>query len=93
MEIQHTDDSKKGMFFIEDTGKIIAQMAYVWAGDAKIIIDHTEVNEQLKGKNIGKQLLEKAVVFARAKKLKIMPLCPFAKSVFDKVSAYHDVLF
>ncbi len=93
MEIQHTDDSKKGMFFVEDAGKIIAQMTYVWAGDTKIIIDHTEVDEQLKGKNMGKQLLEKAVAFARTKNLKIMPLCPFAKSVFDKVTAYHDVLF
>ncbi len=25
--------------------------------------------------------------------LKIIPLCPFAKSVFDKVEAIHDVLF
>lgn len=34
-----------------------------------------------------------AVDFARAQQLKIMPLCPFAKSVFDKEPSLADVLF
>ena len=38
-------------------------------------------------------MLAKAVEFARQNNIKIMPLCPFAKSVFDKVAEYQDVLF
>ncbi|MGL4597736.1 MAG: GNAT family N-acetyltransferase [Bacteroidia bacterium] len=93
MHIQQKDDGKNGSFFIEEAGKILAQMTYVWAGNTKIIIDHTEVNDQLKGQSAGKQMLAKLIDFARDKKLKVMPLCPFAKSVFDKVAAYQDVLF
>jgi uncharacterized protein len=92
MEILQKDDGKKGMFYIEQNGQIVAEMTYVWAGDSKIIIDHTEVDDSLGGKGIGKQLVEKAVVFAREKSIKIMPLCPFAKSVFDKVKEFQDVL-
>jgi predicted GNAT family acetyltransferase len=92
MNIQHKDDNKKGLFYIEENGKTLAEMTYVWAGN-KIIIDHTEVGEELKGKGAGKQLVEKAVEFAREKKIKIMPLCPFAKAVFDKTEKYKDVLF
>jgi hypothetical protein len=33
---------------------------------------------------VGYQLVKKAVDYAREKQIKIMPLCPFAKSVFDK---------
>lgn len=92
MEILQKDDSKKGMFYVEENNQIVAQMTYVWAGDTKIIIDHTEVNDNFGGKGIGKLMVEKAVQFAREKSIKIIPLCPFAKSVFDKVEEFKDVL-
>ena len=75
MNIQQTDNGKKGSFFIELDNKQVAEMTYVWVGDAKIIIDHTNVDEVLKGKGAGKQMIEKAVEFARNKHLKIIPLC------------------
>lgn len=93
MEILNKDDGKKGQFYIEKDGKVIAETTYVWSGPQRIIIDHTEVDESLKGKNIGKQLVHKVVMFAREKHIKVMPLCPFAKAVFDKTPEYQDVLF
>jgi uncharacterized protein len=92
MDIQQKNDSKKGMFYIEQNGSIVAEMTYVWAGTERIIIDHTEVNETLKGTGVGKQMVQKAVDFAREKGIKIIPLCPFAKSVFDRVPEFRDVL-
>lgn len=92
MEIQHKDNGNKGKFYIEIDNQVEAEMSYVWTGTDKIIIDHTEVSPILKGKNIGKQLVTKAVEFAREKNIKIIPLCPFAKSVFDKVIEFRDVL-
>lgn len=92
MEVKQKDDSLKGMFYMEQNDEIVAEMTYVWAGTSQIIIDHTEVNESLKGQGAGKQLLSKAVEFARNQGIKILPLCPFAKSVFSKVPEYRDVL-
>lgn len=92
MIIQQQDDKEKGMFFIQENGKILAKMTYVWAGKDRIIIDHTEVSDPLRGKGAGKQMVEKAVHFAREKGIKIVKLCPFAKSVFDKVKEFDDVL-
>ncbi len=92
MEILQRDDSKKGAFYIEQDGQILAEMTYVWVGSDKIIIDHTAVNEILKGKGIGKQMVVKAVNFAREKGIKIIPLCPFAKSVLNKEDEFGDVL-
>lgn len=92
MEIQHKDNGKKGTFFIEQNGKTVAEMTYVRAGNDRIIIDHTQVDETLKGQGAGKQLVIKAVEFARENQLKITPLCPFAKSVFDKEIAFRGVL-
>ncbi len=92
MDIQQHDNGSKGSFYIEADGHRLAQMTYVWAGSDRIIIDHTEVSAALAGKGAGKQLVAKAVDFAREKGIKIVPLCPFAKAVFEKVPAYSDVL-
>jgi uncharacterized protein len=92
MEIQQQDNDTKGSFYIEQDGNKLAEMTYVWVGTQKIIIDHTEVSDALAGKGAGKQLVAAAVSFAREKGIKIMPLCPFAKSVFDKTPAYNDLL-
>ena len=92
MEILQRDDGNKGAFYIKQNDKILAEMTYVWAGTDRIIIDHTDVSEILKGKGAGKQMLTKAVEFAREKGIKIIPLCPFARSVFKKVKEFNDVL-
>ncbi len=92
MEVLQKDNGVKGMFYVLQDETILAEMTYVWVGTDKIIIDHTEVSDTLAGKGIGKQLVAKAVAFARERAIKIMPLCPFAKSVFDKVKEFNDVL-
>ena len=93
MEVKHEDNGYRGSFYFELDGNVEGEMTYVWSGPNKIIIDHTDVNPEFKGKNIGKQLVMKAVEYARENKLKIMPLCPFAKSVFDRNEDIRDVLF
>jgi len=67
-------------------------MTYTWAGPNKFIIDHTEVDDGLRGKDTGKQLLMKSVEFAWENDKKILPLCAFANSVFKKITEIRDVL-
>ena len=92
MEIKLEQSGSKGSFYMEEQGKRLAVMTFSKAGDQRIIIDHTEVSDALRGKGAGKQLVTAAVDHARKNGLKILPLCPFAKSVFDKVPAFSDVL-
>lgn len=92
MEIKHKQDQNKGKFYIEIENKVFAEMTYSIAGVTLIIIDHTEVSEQLKGKSAGKQMLENLVDYARKNNIKVIPLCPFAKSVFEKSIELRDVL-
>lgn len=92
MEIQHQSTETKGSFFIEKAGEKAAEMTYSKAGSGLIIIDHTEVSDQLRGTGSGKKLVMAAVEHARKNQLKIMALCPFAKSIFDKVEEIRDVL-
>lgn len=92
MEVLQEDNREKGKFFILENGFEEAQMTYTWAGSDRIIIDHTEVSEVLQGKSAGKQMVLKAVEFVRKTGIKIIPLCPFANSVFKKTPEIRDVL-
>lgn len=92
MEIKHKSTETKGAFYIEGLTSRLAEMSYVWAGTQTLIIDHTEVSPTLKGQGIGNQLTASLVQYAREKQIKVIPLCPFAKSVFDKTPEYRDVL-
>lgn len=92
MDIHHIEHGSKGAFIIKENDERLAEMTYSKAGDSLIIIDHTEVSDALRGKGAGKQLVNAAVEYARASHLKILPLCPFAKAVFDKALGFSDVL-
>ena len=91
--IEREDNGKKGRFVIYEDAKEAGEMTYTWAGENKFIIDHTGVEEGFSGKGYGKQLVMKAVEFAREKEIKILPLCPYAKKVFDSDASLNDVRF
>jgi len=93
MEISHvkTGDAKAS-FKAKDGDKEIGRMDYTEAGNDKIIIEHTEVDEAHQGEGLGHDLLMEVVSYAREKGIKIVPLCPFAKSVFEKEPELNDVL-
>ncbi|MEM6632288.1 MAG: GNAT family N-acetyltransferase [Bacteroidota bacterium] len=92
MEIKIEQNQSKGAAYIEENAKRIAEMTYSVAGTHLMIIDHTEIDDSHRGKGLGKNLLMALVEKARKEEIKIIPLCPFAKSVFDKDESIQDVL-
>ncbi|MGB4844781.1 MAG: GNAT family N-acetyltransferase [Ferruginibacter sp.] len=93
MLIQQKQDGSKGSFYIEENAITLAEMTYSMTGTELMIIDHTEVSDTLRGKNIGYQLVKTAVDYARTNNMKILPLCPFAKAMMEKrKDEFGDVL-
>lgn len=92
MDIQIKENETKGFAIAKIDGKTAGKMTYSKFSTTNIIIDHTEVEPEFKGQDVGKKLLMKIVETARERELKIMPLCPFAKAMFEKMSEIQDVL-
>ena len=92
LEVKQINRETKGEFIATFDGNKAGVMTYSWAGADKIIIDHTEVEPAYNGKGVGKEMVYKAVEFAREKNLKIIPLCPFATATFKKNEEIRDVL-
>ncbi|WP_282123355.1 GNAT family N-acetyltransferase [Algibacter mikhailovii] len=91
--IEQEDNGKKGRFVIYVNDEEAGELTYAWAGSGKFIIDHTGVEDKFSGKGFGKQLVMKAVDFARNREVKILPLCPFTKRLFDIDKRFNDVDF
>ncbi|MEP6710911.1 MAG: GNAT family N-acetyltransferase [Ferruginibacter sp.] len=93
MLIQQKENGNKGKFFIEKDGEELAEMTYTLAAPDIMTIDHTEVSDDLRGKKIGYQLVQRGADYAREKHFKIIPLCLFASALFKKKPAeFADVL-
>jgi uncharacterized protein len=65
----------KGRYVYRDGDGPEAELTFSKAGSALIIIDHTEVPDAFRGRNVGFHLVERAVADARAAGKKIVPLC------------------
>lgn len=93
MLIQNKLVGKKGMFYVEQDGKIVAEMVYTMSSPEKMIVEHTEVDDSLKGKNVGMQLFNQMIEYARTNNIKVVPYCPFTAAMFKKKPEYADVLY
>ncbi|MDF2385357.1 N-acetyltransferase [Nostoc ellipsosporum NOK] len=92
MEILLQQDGSKGSFYIKgDKEERLAELTFSMAGTDKMILDHTGVDDVLRGKNAGAMMVAKAVEYARANNIRIIPLCPFARAQFDKHPEYNDI--
>lgn len=91
MEIKYSEQEGKGAFTAYVDGTEAGQITFVKSSPEFIIADHTEVNDNFRGQKVGNKIVEEMVSVAREKGFKILPLCPFVKSVFDKDSTISDV--
>ena len=90
MDIKHIELSGRGAFVIKRDHERVAELTYKRDGDT-INIDHTEVDESLRGQHVGQKLVDEAVKFARENNLKITATCPFASKVLRRSEEYSDV--
>jgi uncharacterized protein len=85
------DDAARGAFVIETEGERVAEME-IAISNGNLTVYHTEVAEALKGQGIASKLLSTMVSYARANKLKVIPLCPYVHAQFKRhPEEYADI--
>ena len=91
MQIEHQQQSSGGRYVATLDGHE-AELTYSRTSPRLIIVDHTGVPDQLRGRGVGQALAEYAVEDARRGGWKIMPLCPFFKSQAMRHPEWQDVI-
>lgn len=93
LQVSVQEDPPRGRFaLLGADGQLLGQMTFSRARADLIIIDHTEVDDSLRGKGGGLRLFNGMVDWARTTNTKIMSTCPFANSMFDRHPENRDVL-
>lgn len=92
LEISLEDGPAKGRYVGRIEGLPDAQLTFSRSNPHLIIVDHTGVPDEMRGMGVGKALVERVVEDAREKNFKIIPLCPFARAMFERTPAWRDVL-
>jgi predicted GNAT family acetyltransferase len=81
-----TDDHEDSRFEIVIDGSV-AELAYRRRAD-RLVLVHTEVPESISGHGIGGELVRAAVERAAKERLRLVPVCPFAR---DWLEHHPDV--
>ena len=89
-DIRHEGGERHGAFFIEREGRRVAELTYRMMG-ADAMVDHTWVDPKLRGGGEAKSLVLAAVEWARKEHMKLVPVCSYVRTVFDRTPAYSDV--
>jgi hypothetical protein len=86
--IEHHEDAARGRFFIAGG----AEITYSLDGAARLIAEHTDVDERYQGQGLGARLYRHLVDYARDNKLSVHPACPYIRRMFEKHPEDADVL-
>ena len=86
-------EEKKGQFTAKDEqDRIMGLVTYKKAGEKSIELDHTEVEDEHKGKGIASVLVKSVADYARQNSLHVIPTCPYAVTWFEKHEEEKDLL-
>ena len=93
MNITKEVSESKGKLIAENGDIEMGEMTFSIANDGQLwIVDHTGVNEAFEGTGVGKALYDELVKLARGAEIKVMPLCPFTRKMFERNKDDWDVL-
>ena len=79
-------------FVLRVDGQRLGFLEFTRPGVGVMRIEYVEVSPELRGTGLGKQLVEKAVAFATDAKLRVIPICSYARAVIQRDPALSAAL-
>jgi predicted GNAT family acetyltransferase len=79
-------------FVLRIDGQRLGFLEYTRPDVGVMRIEYVEVSPELRGTGLGKQLVEKAVAFATDAKLRVVPICSYARAVIHRDPALSAAL-
>lgn len=80
------------VYLLNKDGAIVAFVTFPKIDDDTVTINHTYVDNSLRGQGIASKLMEKAYLKIKELNLKVIPECSYAAQWFDKHETNRDIL-
>ena len=91
MEFQLKETGHDAYAFVyEKENQTLGEITWTLLGDV-MVMDHTFVSPELRGKGVAKQLLDRSAQFAREKSYKMEAVCSYVVSAFNQSEEYEDL--
>lgn len=92
MKIELNLEGKNGVFVMtDDNNKELGELTFMLK-EEQMIVNHTGVNPELRGKGLAEKLVLEAVKYARKNQLKIIPFCSYVSVYIGKHPEVQDVI-
>ncbi len=72
-------------------GHRVGQITFVRVGIDKMIIDHTDIDDEFRARDVASGLVGCVVDLARRQGRRILCMCPVARAIFNRTPEYDDV--
>lgn len=89
MECQAERDAVR---YVDETGKVLAEVTFPEVERGIVEIDHTFVDESLRGQGMAGKLLARAASVIAASGFRARPTCSYAVGWFEKHPEHADLL-
>src|SRR5712692_1884863 len=88
--IEHQQGATGGRYVLTVDGQE-SKLTYS-STDGRMLITHTYVPPAQRGRDLGLALVKRAVEDARAKGVKVVPICPYVRLQIERRPEWQDVL-
>lgn len=83
---------EKTRFFLEEDGKLVAEIRWEYINDELIDVNGTFVDPSQRGKGLAKKLVLEVIEKVKKENLKIVPTCSYVVDFFNANPEYEDLL-
>lgn len=80
------------IFLNNESGDMIAEVTFITLPNGNIEINHTFVDNSLRGQGIASKLMEMAANYIRNENKKAVPTCSYAVKWFEENIDYSDII-
>lgn len=84
--------NKNQIALFDEDSRVIAEVTFPDVDEDTVNIDHTFVDDSLRGQGVAGQLMEAAAGYLRTQNKKAVLTCSYAVKWFGKHSEYADVV-
>lgn len=91
MSVEVRDNRAGKRYELLVDGDVRGRIRYT-AEPGTLTLIHTEIDADLEGHGLGSRLVQEALEDIRARKLRLVPICPFIRSYLERHREYADLV-
>lgn len=92
MELTVVDVPERSRYEVSADGEVVGFSAYHLIAEGVLALPHVEVESAFEGRGVASTLMRESLDHIRGRHLKVVPICPFAQTFFERNPGYADLV-